>query len=511
MNNAAGRVISGSFDSVIVRQKYGVNLEIGQLLIAETSEGRVLMQVFDLAYGSQLSRQNLEMISGIKLESENNLEIMEPEIRNYTLAFLRPLLIIKDGIAGVCKKLPEFFSGVSLLEASDAVFLEKPENPLLMGKLRSGSREIETEVFLNGLSVFSHHVLITAQTGRGKSNLMSVLILSALESNYAGFLVMDPHDEYYGRNRQGLRVSDKVVYYTPDNPPAGTRTLTINLNRIKPYNFNGVVFWSDPQKEALYAYHRKYGKDWIKALLLEEDDKLKESFHESTINVVRRRLLQILNLEVSGKEMFSNGIFDVQAGMSTVSDVADDVENSKCVIIDTSSLDSRVEILVGSIMASELFSRYRRYKTTGEIKKKAVACVVLEEAPRVIGTDVLEQGQNVFSRIAREGRKFRLGLIAITQLPSLIPRQILANIGTKIILGMEMAPERKAIIESSPQDLSKDDRAIASLDIGEAIVTSTFSRFAVPVKILLFQEMAAKTDKKESEEYETGYVGLKRT
>ena len=505
--NTAGRVISGSFDSVIVRQKSGVNLEIGQLLTADTSDGKVLMQVFDLAYGSQLSQQNLEMISGMKLESNNDLELMDAEMRNYTLAFLRPLLIMGSDGARVCKRLPEFFSSVSLLEAADADFLERPENPLLIGNLRSGSKQIDTEVFLDGRSVFPHHVLITAQTGRGKSNLMSGLMFSALQHDYAGFLVLDPHDEYYGRNGPGLRLSGKASYYTPNNPPAGARTLTINLSRIKPSNFNGVTFWSDPQREALHAYYRKYDRDWIKAILLEEDSVLKESFHESTIAVVRRRLLQLLNLEVSNGEILGKGIFDVQAGMSTVSDIADDVESAKCVIVDTSTLSSQVEILVGSIMASELFSRYQRYKSTGELEGKPVASIVLEEALRVIGTDVLEQGPNIFSRIAREGRKFRLGLTAITQLPSLIPRQVLANIGTKIIMGIEMAPERRAIMDSSPQDLSHDDRAIASLDVGEAIVTSTFSKFAVPVRIPLFQDIAAKNGRNDAE-YQTGYVGL---
>ena len=118
---------------------------------------------------------------------------------------------------------------------------------------------------------------------------------------------------------------------------------------------------------------------------------------------------------------------------------------------------------------------------------------------------MLEQGPNIFSRIAREGRKFKIGLTAITQLPSVIPRQILANMGTKIILGIEMAPERKAIIESAAQDLTQDDRAIASLDIGEAIVTSTFSKFAVPIKIPLFEELAKKEPKVS---YKEAYHGI---
>jgi hypothetical protein len=59
---------------------------------------------------------------------------------------------------------------------------------------------------------------------------------------------------------------------------------------------------------------------------------------------------------------------------------------------------------------------------------------------------------------------------------------------TKIILGNELKAEREAIIDSASQDLSQDDQNIASLDVGEAIITSNFTRFAIPVQIPLFEE-----------------------
>ena len=70
----------------------------------------------------------------------------------------------------------------------------------------------------------------------------------------------------------------------------------------------------------------------------------------------------------------------------------------------------------------------------------------------------------------------------------MIPRDILANMNTKIILGVELKPERQAIIESAAQDLSDDERTISSLDKGEAVITSNFLPFAVPVKIPAFEE-----------------------
>jgi hypothetical protein len=68
---------------------------------------------------------------------------------------------------------------------------------------------------------------------------------------------------------------------------------------------------------------------------------------------------------------------------------------------------------------------------------------------------------------------------------------------TKIILGNEMAIERRAVIDSAAQDLSEDERNIASLDKGEAIVTSNFTKFAVPIQIPLFEEYIEQTTSKE--------------
>jgi hypothetical protein len=75
---------------------------------------------------------------------------------------------------------------------------------------------------------------------------------------------------------------------------------------------------------------------------------------------------------------------------------------------------------------------------------------------------------------------------------------------TKIILGIEMAAERQAIIDSASQDLSDDSRNIASLDKGEAIITSNFVKFAMPIKIPLFDDFV----KKENASVEKDFSGI---
>ena len=498
-----GQIISGRFGEIIVRQKSDEELELGELLIAETKNSKILFQVYDLLYGSQISQQNLELISGMKLEENSEMEFFDEKLRNYKIALMKNLITIKGENAQSSKSLPDFFSEVREIRKDDLKFLTKPKNPLFIGKLRSGSKTLDVDIFLPGKEVFSHHILIPATTGRGKSNLTSVMLWNSVNEDYAGILVLDPHDEYYGRNGLGLKDhprKDKVVYYTSENPPPGTKTLRINLKIIKPSHFN-FLEWSTPQRDALSLAYKKYGNRWIESIILE---KPLENVQEGTLSVIKRRLMNILDLEFDGTQLYCNGIFDLNAGETTIKDVCNELEESKKVIVDTSNFPSNVEILIGSLFVTEILNKYKNYKTKGLLNEKPVISIVIEEAPRVLGKEVLEKGSNIFSTIAREGRKFKIGLIAITQLPSLIPREILANINTKIILGLEMAPERQAIIESASQDLSADNRNIASLDKGEAIITSNFARFATPVKIPLFSDIVKEAKKNNSKKDYSG-------
>src|SRR3989344_8547333 len=320
---------------------------------------------------------------------------------------------------------------------------------------------------------------------------MTNLLWEVLGSNYGSMLVLDPHDEYFEKLKNHAKV-DELVYYSR-NPVPGGRTLKIHVSQLLPKHFDGAMEWTDPQRQALSAYFYKYKDAWIEAVLREHELK---DFHEGTIAVIKRTLMQLLRLDVDeNKNIASHGIFDTTAGKTTLSDIVQSLEEGKTVIIDTSSFQGNVEVLIGSMIASVILDRQKSFALQ-DMRARPVISIVLEEAPRVLGKEVLEKGPNVFSTIAREGRKFNVGLVAITQLPSLIPREVLANINTKVIFGIELHSERQAIIESAAQDLSSDERLIASLDKGEAIITSNFLSFAMPVKVLFEERKAIAQEKR---------------
>ena len=155
------QVISGNYAEILCRQKHGAELELGELLIAETKNGRILFQIYDLKYASQISQQNLELISGMRLEHDIHDELLEPELRNYVLASCKAILQINGNNAKIAKALPPFFTGLRSITKEDLKFLAETKNSLDMGVLRSGSKKLDVPIMLDASKVFSHHILIS--------------------------------------------------------------------------------------------------------------------------------------------------------------------------------------------------------------------------------------------------------------------------------------------------------------------------------------------------------------
>lgn len=497
-----GQIVAGEFGSILIREKGGKKLELGDLLVSRESNSSLILQVFDLVYGSQIPQETHELMSGINLEKMPvNAEIFEPELRNYVLAKVRALAHLDKSANSVKvnlpKTLPSFFNEIQLVDKEDLKFLSKTDDSFYVGKIRSGSKVIDVDVWLPSTDVFSHHLLIPATTGRGKSNLVKTILWNLLPTKKVGALVLDAHDEYYGRHSLGLKdhseARERLVYYTPNTPPQGSNLLTINLRSLRPDHFRGIVTLTEPQEQAIRTYFREFREEWISAIIRETPTQNAREIAPITLAILKRifRLTLGLDLDQDGNVISFNQVFDAGTrGQTVTDDIVKDIEDGKIVILDTSRLVDEAELIVGNVIASSIFDRYQNYKVRGQLDRKPVVTIVVEEAPRVIGEDVLaNEGSNIYSTIAKEGRKFKIGLTAITQLTSVIPRTILANMNTKIILGNEMVQERQAIIASASQDLSKDDRNIASLDKGEAIISSIFVPFAIPTKIPLFEEL----------------------
>ncbi|MCF7871892.1 ATP-binding protein [Candidatus Woesearchaeota archaeon] len=511
------QIIGGRFGEILIRQKSDKEIEIGELLISDNkNQTKTLYQIYDMFFSSQISQQNLERISGMELEENIQSKFFNKNTRNYKLALCKALVNIINEKAEPTKNLPEIFNKLREPTEQDLKFLANKENTLFIGNLRSGTKKLPIHINLNAEKTLSHHILITGTTGRGKSVLMKNLLWSNIPNEKTAQLIFDPHDEYYGRNNIGLKdhpEKDKIKYYTPKETSQGQKTLRLNIKKIKPHHLD-IIELTNPQKQIMYIYYKKFKENWIEQIITSDitQETQNKEINELSLAVLRRKIKIILDLDSQQQKLTETGIFSKEAGQITTTEIQKELEQGKTVIIDTSNFSGQKELLIANIITTEILEKYQYYNTKGQLNEKPTITIVLEEAPRVIGKEALEKGPNIFSTIAREGRKFKIGLCALTQLPSLIPKEILANMNTKIILGTEMNTERTAIIESASQDLTKDNRNIASLDQGEALITSTFTKFALPINIPFFDKRAKTEIQKQKEtksETKINMIGLK--
>jgi DNA helicase HerA-like ATPase len=100
----------------------------------------------------------------------------------------------------------------------------------------------------------------------------------------------------------------------------------------------------------------------------------------------------------------------------------------------------------------------------------------------------------VVPRVAREGRKFKVGLCAITQQPKLLDDELLSQFNTFFILGLADEKDRNILRSSSKQDISALGPEIQTLMPGECLIANLEAPFAVPAKVHLYDDLVRATE-----------------
>ena len=109
--------------------------------------------------------------------------------------------------------------------------------------------------------------------------------------------------------------------------------------------------------------------------------------------------------------------------------------------------------------------------------------IVLEEAHRYLGSGASDLTRNSANRIAREGRKYGVGLLLVTQRPSELPDTALAQCGTILALRLSNSEDQGTIRAALPDMISGLASVLPSLRTGEAIVSG--ESVVLPARVIL--------------------------
>jgi len=209
-------------------------------------------------------------------------------------------------------------------------------------------------------------------------------------------------------------------------------------------------------------------------------------FHEGTVNVIKRRLDSIFQFD----------LVTTDRTLSMTRAVIAALQGGKTVLVDTSGMFEAEELLVSTVLARAVFEHNKAmYSDKPRFERAPPVLIAMEEAQRVLA----QSKGTVFAQIAREGRKFKVGLCAVSQQPKLISEEVLSQFNTLFILGLADKRDRDILRNSAKQDISMLDNEVQMLMPGEALIASPFTPFAIPCRVHLYEERVEESNARMGE------------
>lgn len=154
-------------------------------------------------------------------------------------------------------------------------------------------------------------------------------------------------------------------------------------------------------------------------------------------------------------------------------------------VLDLSGVPSGVLVqLIGAILTI-IYEALFWGRDRSEGGRKRPQLVVMEEAHRYLGKDADNPARDMVQRIVKEGRKFGIGAMIVSQRPSEIDDTILSQCGTFIALRMTNSADRSKVQSALPDNLSGIADSLSVLRTGEAVITGEAARLPVRCRVTL--------------------------
>lgn len=156
--------------------------------------------------------------------------------------------------------------------------------------------------------------------------------------------------------------------------------------------------------------------------------------------------------------------------------------------------DITVGLITRFIFDSMYWGRYENY--TG---RNRPLLMVYEEAHSYLpkseaSPHIYGYARKAVEKLFKEGRKFGVGAMVITQRPSEISQTILAQVGTFIALRLTNSGDKSTVQSAAPNNMTNLIELLPSLRIGEAIVVGESINIPSRVRIELIEPRPSSND-----------------
>lgn len=364
--------------------------------------------------------------------------------------------------------------------------------------------------WIDGNKLFQRHAVIVGSTGSGKSYTVATLVEQIAKLQSANALLFDIHGEYGPITEGNVKhykiagptdnLSDDVLFL-PYWLLTYEEMMSLMIDRSDNNAPNQAMLFSRTVLEKKKEFLEQNGKeDMVDNITIDSPipysmDRLidKLSYYNTEMvqgtrgdkkgdfNGQLSRFIQRLESKKYDKRlnfMFcsDDNLLDYDYMSSLCSKLMSSASNGGGVkIIDFSEVPSDILPLIVSLIARVIFF-VQQWVEKDKIAPIALFC---DEAHLYIPESATQGTEKTslqsFERISKEGRKYGLSLIVITQRPSEVDRTVLSQSSNFIAMKLTNAEDQNVIKRLLPDSMGNFVELLPVLDVGEALVVGDAS------------------------------------
>ncbi|MDI6855139.1 MAG: ATP-binding protein, partial [Deltaproteobacteria bacterium] len=341
--------------------------------------------------------------------------------------------------------------------------------------------------FLDPNAFFSKHIAVLGSTGSGKSCTVASILQKACSCEYARIIIFDLHNEYAAAFPEGscLHTPDFEIPYWLMNFEE-LQSVFVDQNEVTAHN-QIMVF-----REEVLKSKKECNPDLADVLTVDTPLYF-------DINTIYKRVVQLDKEMVPGSRGDKQGplygkltrfalrlesklndnrysfIFKPKTFTSSftfkqlLSKLFGVESNSKIIILDLSGIPSDVRDAIVSLLSRTIFD----FNFWNESRQDYPILIVYEEAHSYLpqsGHSLFKASRKAVERIAKEGRKYGVSAMIVSQRPSEVSETIVSQCNNFINLRLTNPTDQSYVKKLVPDALSNLIDVLPSLRQGEAEV-----------------------------------------
>lgn len=485
------------------------SIEIGTLLLIQNTSDRIVARVMEyVPRGEFMSAMGEKWLN--EMASQGAIDAIGQDIKRSKVSYkvrIKVLGYIGDGVfhPGL-RRIPQITSKVTLPDGAEfariieSAMAEQSSGVLIGHHALDGG----VPIMFDQRNLNAKRTFIFARAGYGKSNLMKVICKEWRKEN-GGLLVFDQDGEYAvtdAKGRPGVMDARDAILATnqamdPDLPNV-YGNLRLNLADL-PHTMI-VPLLVDPSKHQTVFFAKLMAMDrdrWPELVAM-----LKKDGWGADYNRVHDIVLGRQGAgegyrdasEVDVKPILNNLVPSIRRihdeGSRLIHIIEMALRAGHVTILDISRIDATAARFISSIIVKRIFDENQTNFIKHGGKSLIKATFVLEEAHNVLNSR--GDAPSAFVDLAKEGRKYGLGGIFITQQPGSIPPEIVSQGDNFFVFHLLSKTDLRALSDSNAHYSGDIITQILSEPIrGKSYMWTSHQPFVIPIVVADFGKQAA--------------------